>query len=106
MDNVTRLKNAVKNADKRIYRWTIDSKTFAVGVILFGYSPDTLDVFLELYEVAKITFPNLKASEVTCGRVLKSDRIKGYTMILFNVDFDKDIPNGWDSYNQPLDFFF
>lgn len=35
MDNATRLKNAAKNADKRIYRWTIDSKTFAVGVVQF-----------------------------------------------------------------------
>ena len=95
-------KERLKHADKRIYKWD----KVATGVILFGYAPDTLDVFSELYELAKTTFPDLKSSEVTCGRVQKSDRIKSFTLILFNVDFDKEVPAGWDFYNQPIDFSY
>lgn len=63
-----------------------EGKNFVVtGVVLVGYCPDTLDYFNALYEHAKLSFPNLAQSEITCGKVTKSSNIQGFTLLIFSL---------------------
>lgn len=74
----------------------------AKAVILVGYCPDTLAYFNAMFDEAKKTFPDLHPGGVTCGKVLESSYVKGFTVILF------DVPNkpheGWTYYDSNLDF--
>lgn len=97
------------NIQKRIY----NGKN-KVAVILAGYYPETLNNYKKLFRIAKKSF-RLKDSDITCGRVVKSSSIQGFTMILFHIERFPDEPmieldgkpesyGDWIVYNRDLDF--
>ena len=77
---------------RRIAYWDKDKKC-GLGFIMVGYCPDTLDYFLALYNRAQKSFPSLKMSECTIGKVSKSNWNYGFTIIAFSVS---SVPRGWE----------
>jgi len=96
-------------ARKRIYggpktqsMQPVKATEMATAVILVGYCPDTLAYFNAMFDEARKSFPDLKACDVTCGKVIRSESVKGFTVILFAVP---DVPvDSWDYYNSHVDF--
>lgn len=75
------------------------------AVIMVGYCPDTLAYFNAMFTEAKRSFPNLNAENVICGKVTRSNCVKGYTLIIF--DCPNEPVDGWDFYeNSQIDFNF
>lgn len=62
-------------------------------VMLVGYCPDTLDYFNALFRKARKSFPKLSQEGVICGKVTKSDRIQGFTLLMFPAG---NLLKGWE----------
>lgn len=83
---------------QKIY-WNNNS---GIAFILCGYCSDTIDNYLALYDLAKQTFPKLKLSQATAGKV-QAGRHYGYTFLSFEITGKKKYGKfaNWDI---PIDF--
>lgn len=104
IDKQIKIFDTRSNVRKRIYQYQHGDRKVSIGVILVGYCPDTLLNFMALFQIAQRDFPKIKMENVNCGKVTKSDTIKGYTLILFEIHSKFTIPDKWDVCDYPLNF--
>lgn len=90
----------------RTYTWIHNGQQNSAAYILVGYCPDTLDYFNAMFRLAKKTFPWIKPSDVTCGKVRNSDSVKGFTVITFRIPPEQSYQQGWHRYGCQVDFSF
>lgn len=104
----TKLPNLPDFTERIIYSWDDERGKNARAFILIGYCPDTLDYHLAMYLDALKTFPNLKLSDITVGKVSKSRWCYGFTLLTFSIKNPKNKYKGWrvdhGSYNYDIGY--
>ncbi len=88
----------------RTYRWSDNGRQYARGCILVGHCPDTLPYFLAMFRLAKKSFPQLKSSNVRCGKIVSSHTCKGFTAIVFDIPPEQAVQDGWTCFDSRIEF--
>ncbi len=74
----------------------------AYAFILVGYCSKEMGYYKAMIAEAKKSFPDLDEDSVTCGEVLISRSVKGFTLISFPVE--NSPVEGWDYSAGRIDF--
>lgn len=73
-----------------------DGKYLAQIHILVGYNRGTIANFQSMADELRKTFPDATNDEIAAGKVTKSSRVKGFSIISTGLRIEKREYPGWD----------
>jgi len=72
---------------------------------LVGYNQGYITDFQKMADELRKTFPQAKDSEIRCGKVNRSSRVYGFTIIIWNAHIKKGEYPGWSQFiNEPSEY--
>jgi hypothetical protein len=76
-----------------------DGKQFANIHLLVGYNQGTLDDYADMLKEMQKDFPDATPDVVECSRVVKSDSMYHFSIIIFNAHVPRGDYKGWQQHN-------